>query len=522
LTPIRGGTYSPSMPDTHRRVLLIGLDAADIELVDRWTTDGTMPTLAALKAAGAWGPLSTAARYLTGSPWPTFYTGRPPSDHGIYHDFQWRQERMAFAAPAADWLPVRPFWRTLGPGVTAVVHDVPMTPGTEPFDGVETTGWGSHDKLVPPGSYPADVLAHIRERWGDSPIRTDEYGRAPLASLRELHEELVTLTRRSAEVATWLLERPWDLGIAVFGALHRGGHRFWDRTSVDGPVPADLSEWYDGALRELYRAVDHAVGRLVAAAPDATIFAFALHGMMVNSARVDLLDDMLARVLHGPGAAKPKRGLLRRMGEAIPLPVRRRLTNAVPSALKDRVMTRWATGGTDWSRTPAFTLRADLNGYARVNLAGREPLGIVAPSEYDALCERISAGLLSFRDTNTGERLVTEVRRARDVFPAGERSDRRPDLIIRWAESSGAPHEAIESAELGRIQRATPGRIPNGRSGNHRATGFLIARGPGIAPGSRLEAGADILDLAPTVLARLGTRAGVPLAGKVLPSLVAG
>lgn len=521
MTRIRGSDYSIAMPNpnSHGRLLLIGLDAADLELMERWTADGSLPNLAALRAQGTTAPLATSARYLTGSPWPTFYTGRPPSDHGIYHDFQWRQERMAFAAPSAEWLPVRPFWRGLGSDVPAVIHDVPMTPGTEAFHGVETTGWGSHDKLVPPETYPPELLDQIRARWGDSPIGTDEYGRASLASLRELHAQLLDLTSRSTEVARWLLERPWRLGIVAFGALHRGGHRFWDRSSVDGPVPPELGAWYDGALAELYRAADRAVGALVAAAPDAAVFVFALHGMMVNTARVDLLDDMLARVLRGPAAETPKAGLLRRAGEAMPLSLRRRLTNAIPKGLKDRIMTRWTTGGMDWSRTRAFTLRADLNGYIRINLAGREPQGIVPPGELEALSDEIERGLRSFRDAGTGEPLVAEVCRARAVFPPGERMDRLPDLIVRWTETSAAVHEAIESPSLGRILRATPGRIPNGRSGNHRATGFLIARGPGIPAGTRLLDGSDILDLAPTALARLGATTSARLAGRVIEPL---
>ena len=510
------------MPNPHERLLLIGLDAADLELVERWTADGSLPTLAMLKAQGTLAPLSTSARWLTGSPWPTFYTGRPPSDHGIYHDFQWRHEQMAFSAPSTEWLPVRPFWRGLSGDASVVAHDVPMTPGTEPFQGVESTGWGSHDKLVPPETYPADLMAQIRARWGDSPIKTDEYGRASLASLRELHQRLLELTRRSCEVARWLLERPWRLGIVVFGALHRGGHRFWDRSSVDGTVPPALESWYDDALHALYREADRAVGELIAAAPDASVFVFALHGMMVNTARVDLLDDMLARVLHGPAAERPKPGLLRRAGEAMPVSLRRHLTHAVPSALKDRIMTRWATGGTDWSKARAFTLRADLSGYVRINLAGREPQGIVRPGDFESLLEEIDRGLRSFRDASTGEALVVETVRARAVFPPGERMDRLPDLIVRWADTSAATHAAIESPSLGRIERATPGRVPNGRSGNHRPVGFLLARGPGIAAGARLPAGADILDIPPTALARLGARATVALAGKVIEPLARG
>jgi predicted AlkP superfamily phosphohydrolase/phosphomutase len=508
------------MNNAHRKLLLIGLDAADPDLVERWTGDGILPNLAAIRNQGTWGRLSSAAKYLTGSPWPTFYTGRPPSDHGIYHDFQWRHERMEFAAPGTDWLPVRPFWRSLAGEVTAVVHDVPMTPGTEPFRGVEVTGWGSHDKLVPPDSYPPELLEEVRRKYGESPIRTDEYGRASLAHLRGLHDELVSLTRRSGELAHWLLQRPWNLGIVVFGALHRGGHRFWDRSSVDTEVPPELGPWYDGALRELYRAADHAVGRLVSSAPSATVFVFSLHGMKVNSARVDLLDEMLSRVLHGAAAAQAKPGLLRRLGEALPLSLRRTLTNSVPKALKNRIMTRWTTGGIRWDRTPAFTLRADLNGYIRLNLRGREPSGIVAPEEVEAYCRRISEGLCSFRDASTGEPLIEEICRSSEVFPRGDRMDRLPDLIVRWHPSSGAPHEAVSSPQFGRIVRSTPGRIPNGRSGNHGPQGFLMAQGPGIASGALLSPEADILDIAPTVIRRLGAQCSVPLAGKVLTQLV--
>jgi predicted AlkP superfamily phosphohydrolase/phosphomutase len=508
------------MADKHDKLLLIGLDAADADLVERWTADGTLPNLSQIREGGTWGRLSSAAKYLTGSPWPTFYTGRPPSDHGIYHDFQWRHERMEFAAPAMDWLPVRPFWRAIDGDTQVVVHDVPMTPGTEPFAGVEVTGWGSHDKLVPPDSYPPELLDEIRRRYGESPIRTDEYGRASMGHLRELHAELVSLTERSADLASWLLQRPWNLGMVVFGALHRGGHRFWDRSSVDGDVPQELGPWFDNALRELYRAADTAVGKLVNAAPDASVFIFALHGMKVNTARVDFLDEMLARVLHGPEAAQAKRGLLRRLGEAMPLPLRRALTNSVPQALKNRIMTRWTTGGVNWDKTQAFTLRADLNGYIRLNLRGREPAGVVAPEDVDALCARIDAGLRTFRDSSTGEPLIEEICRATDVFPPGERVDRLPDLVVRWHGASGATHEAITSPTLGRIARTTPGRIPNGRSGNHAPEGFLLARGAGIPAGGRLEPGADILDIAPTALRRLGARSTIPLAGKVLTQLV--
>lgn len=498
-------------------MLLIGLDAADPVLVDRWIGDGSLPHLGALEKSGVHGRLETSARYLAGSPWPTFYTGRPPDHHGIYHDFQWRHEQMGFARPSPEWLAATPFWRTLRDGVRVVAYDVPMTLGCEPFGGREVSGWASHDVLGPPSSHPAPLIDEIRSRFGTWPLQPEAFGRSPVEELLALRDELLANTRRSTEVALWLLERPWDLGIVVFGALHRGGHRLWDATSVEGEIAPHRRAEFDGALRELYVACDEAVGRLVASAPDATVIVFSVHGMMENTSRVDLLDDMLARVLRGPEAAAPRRSAVRRIGEALPLKWRRAATRAVPARLRDRMVTQWVTGGVDWSRTEAMALRADLHGYVRVNLEGREPRGIVAPRDFDALCDRISEGLRSFRDAATGEPIVEQVVRTRELYDGGQRAERLPDLVVRWPETSATPHASVTSERFGTIERATPGRIPNGRSGNHRPEGMFIARGPGIAPGRRIAEPADILDLAPTVLRELGATASAPLDGEPVP-----
>jgi predicted AlkP superfamily phosphohydrolase/phosphomutase len=496
---------------------MIGLDAADPVLVDRWIDDGSLPHLGALKTGGVHGRLQTSATHLAGSPWPTFYTGQPPCHHGIYHDFQWRHEQMKYARPHFDWLPASPFWRSLDSGVKVVAYDVPMTLNCAGATGIEVTGWASHDSLGPPATHPPKLITEIKKRFGGWLVTPEAFGRSSVSELLALRDELQENTRRSLELATWLLQRPWDLGIVVFSALHRGGHRLWDRSSIEGNVGNDEGQAFDRALRELYIACDRAVGELVSLAGEATVIVFSLHGMMVNTTRVDLLDEMLARALHGPEGRVGKRGFTRRLGEAVPLGLRRLLTRSVPDGLRNLMMTLWSTGGTKWNATEAFTLRADLQGYVRVNLQGREPRGTVPPGDFDALCDRITEGLCSFRDASSGESIVEEVRRTRDLFKNGPRSDRLPDLVVRWKETPAAVHHALVSDRLGRIERATPGRIPNGRSGNHRSEGLLIARGPGVPAGTKLEHGADILDLAPTALDLLGLEPTNRLIGKTIP-----
>jgi predicted AlkP superfamily phosphohydrolase/phosphomutase len=512
------GMTLPYYPAMHpvAPVLMIGLDAGDPVLIERWTDDGTLPNLARLRREGTYGRLASSARHLAGSPWPTFYTGQPASQHGIYHDYQWHHESMGYARPTWDWLSAVPFWRTLEPARRVVAFDVPMTLGCHSATGVEVTGWASHDSLGPPQSHPPELIDDIRKRFGEWPVGHEAFGRSSVGELLALRRKLLEATHRSARLAAALLEREWDLAIVVFGALHRGGHRLFDRSSIDGPVDEAEGAEFDEALKSLYVACDQAIGELLAASRGAAVIAFSLHGMMPNTTRIDLLDGMLTRVLQNGSAAPARRSLVRRFGEALPKGLRGAVTAAVPGPLRNALVTRWSTGGMDWTRTTAFTLRADLQGYVRVNLAGREARGVVPETELRPICDRIADGLLQFRDAEDGAPVVAEVLRAADVFPDGPRRDRLPDLLVLWPDSPGGVHRSVTSSRYGSVERATPGQIPNGRSGNHRPQGFFVARGVGFPEGGRLQPDAHILDLAPTVLAALEATSPEPLAGRPL------
>src|SRR3990170_8078107 len=96
-----------------KSVLAIALDAAELSLVERWMNDGTLPTLKRLRSKGAYGKLTSSAEWLAGSPWPTFYTGTAPGEHGLYETTQWQPEKMQYSQVSPRWLPLCPFWRNL-------------------------------------------------------------------------------------------------------------------------------------------------------------------------------------------------------------------------------------------------------------------------------------------------------------------------------------------------------------------------------------------------------------------------
>ena len=61
-----------------------------------------------------------------------------------------------------------------------------------------------------------------------------------------------------------------------------------------------------------------------------------------------------------------------------------------------------------------------------------------------------------------------------------------------------------------------PGKNPDGRSGNHRPNGFLIAVGNKFKPNSYFGKTYHIIDIAPTILNILGIKKPVEMDGEII------
>jgi predicted AlkP superfamily phosphohydrolase/phosphomutase len=459
---------------------------------------------------------------LAGSPWPTFYTGTLPGDHGLYHYLQWRPDQMGYRRPDTDWLSARPFWRRLDGDRRVIALDVPMTFPPEAFHGVEISGWATHDHLGPTAAYPPATLEWVRREFGPVPLGEEIYGPQYIASLLHLRDVLLHATSRVAQLAEALMKREaWTLFLVGFGATHRGGHKLWDLSATLGEGRPGERDAFSRALRDVYASCDAAVGQLVEAAGDrVTVLVFSLHGMGPNLSRVDVLPAMLQRILVGDSKSTGiswRRGALQRLMRSISPEWRHWVKSRLPVAWHDRLTRFWQLGQVNWEATRAISLIADLQGYLRINVKGREAAGIVVPgTEYDHLCATIEEGLRSFVDADTGRPIVERVIRSDRLFPAAGRLGDLPDLLIRWDASPAAQHRAITSPHYGSIAWPCPGRLIDGRSGNHDPEGFVLATGPGVRTGMPIE-NAHILDLAPSVCSLLGVPTPAEMQGRVLP-----
>jgi predicted AlkP superfamily phosphohydrolase/phosphomutase len=151
-------------------------------------------------------------------------------------------------------------------------------------------------------------------------------------------------------------------------------------------------------------------------------------------------------------------------------------------------------------------------GAIRLNIKGREPRGEVAPgNEAVALMEDIRAVLLELRDPASGDAIVEEVITAREAFGADHHPD-VPDLMVVFRNDLGVI-EACSSPRFGRVEVPLYHRVLP-RTGDHTVRSCLWIAGQGITPGS--AGTGNVLDLAPTVLARLGLSAVDGMDGRPL------
>ena len=149
----------------------------------------------------------------------------------------------------------------------------------------------------------------------------------------------------------------------------------------------------------------------------------------------------------------------------------------------------------DWSSTQAYAL--GLNGIY-LNLAGREPNGIVSEEERKAVAERIADRLLKMTDSKTGERVVETV-----YFPEtayrGHNITFAPDLLVGFNRG----YRSSWQTALGAVPAATIEDNDSSWIGDHCMASDAV---PGVFLSNRKSRTDEpqLYDLTATVLGEFG------------------
>ena len=496
-----------------KKLLLLGLDSADSELIDRWCDEGYLPVMARLRGEGLWSQLRTTAEVMHVSAWPTIYTGTLPGKHGMYHAYQVRAGEQEIHRTRADECAQSPFWKYLDDaGRKCIVMDAFMDYQLDGFQGIQVVEYGTWTWFTKPASTPKRVYKDIVSRFGRYPA-PEHTQVLNVPDPREFRDRIVKGAAVKADVVNWLLETySWDMAFISFGEPHAAGHFLWHVEDTSYPSHVDI-DGLEYCMRETYVAVDTAIGQIIDRLDDSvTVMITSGDGMGPNYSGCHLIPEMLHNLdlFHSASvgapqkgdSSRPKKGLLSTIREAIPLSVRHSISRCLPHDLHYRLSMKWANSGIDWSRSKAFCIPNANEAYVRVNRCGREPQGIVAnENDYRQLVESLGAEFETLVNPGNGRKAVHRIYDVDQVF-AGPMRGNLPDLVVTWDPEAQVMAE-LESTAGGRVSGKTSFETAPYYSGNHRPNAFVIARGPSVPGGSSLEDG-HIVDIAPTILEILG------------------
>lgn len=464
----------------NERVVLIGLDGGEPARLLPLLPE--CPNLRRLYDEGAWGRLDSTVPPLSPPAWATLMTGVNPGRHGVfdfYHmPFRSTGSYVRRLITSAEWRAPGLWDHLAAHGRRAGFVNMPMCYPPPAVDGFFVCGLGT-----PPGdgvtfTHPAALTARLAGadlEPGDGTTIGDAAAflarcEAAGASMLEVAERL------------WR-EETLDLFCAALTFPDRFQHLFW--RELDAGQPAVCEVW-----RRWFAAFDLFLGRVLdAAGPASSVFLFSDHGFGPVDRYFHVNRWLLARGhLH--------------LGD------RSRLGRA------DGLLT-----AVDWTRTRAYCLGE--YGDVRLNLRGREPLGVVEPgAEAAALLAALAADARALDDGAPGA-TVDAVLEGANLYSGPYAAD-GPDLVVRLRGHTTLCRIDGRGTDL--LDPDGPLFVPADRPehyrGAHRTAGVLAGHGPAVRrPAAPLRAAAA--DLCPTVLHCLGLPLAPAMDGRVLTEILA-
>jgi predicted AlkP superfamily phosphohydrolase/phosphomutase len=504
-------------PDAGMETLLVGLDAACGPVFDRLAErDAELPVLDRIFEEGVSGPLESQIPPWTASAWPSLYTGTNPGKHGVFGflDYAGYDWDVVNATDVRE----RALWELLDEeGKSSVVVNVPVTHPPREFDGALIPGYVAPDS---PTCHPEGLLDDVREEIGAYRVYPRHTGGTDVSTDAKV-EEYRAVTRMRGEAFRYLAERfDPDFGFVEFQTTDTVFHE----------CPGDFA-----ALQSVYEAVDEQIGEILDTCNPDTIIVASDHGIGKYSGYDVRVNSLLREegyvetargggmpswdVLRdeqffddGEGAKSGPDALLERAMSGL---TRVGITSQRLNAVLDRLglaefvvahapkaMVRAGTEGVDFPASTAYA-RSHIECGVRLNVAGRDPAGVVPADEYEGIRAEL-IDLFSALETPDGRPAFDDVA-PREAYFEGPQADEAVDIVL-----VPRAFDQFLSTQL-RAEIFGPPTEPY----NHKRDGIIAATGAEIDTDASL-ADAHLFDVAPTVLASLGLPRGEHMDGEVL------
>ncbi|MCE9620623.1 MAG: alkaline phosphatase family protein [Planctomycetes bacterium] len=298
----------------NQRLLIIGWDAADWNLIDPLMAQGKMPNLKRLVEAGVRSDLATLEPTLSPILWSSIATGKTADKHGILNFVEPNPAGGGVRIAASTTRRTKALWNILtqaGLKVNAVSWYASHP--AEPISGACVTNlfqegepadasmpWALQAAAVHPESL-SESLAACRvatsgvkreEVLAMIPMlhdlkRGDERPRAlakQLARMKSVHQATLSILRGSTD---------WNCTMVFYETIDTIGHHFMQFVAPRMPhVHKDEVRWFGGVMNRTYELHDRMLGELLeAAGPGTTVLLLSDHGFHSDHRRPTINTD---------------------------------------------------------------------------------------------------------------------------------------------------------------------------------------------------------------------------------------
>ena len=304
-----------------RRVLLVGWDAADWQVINPLMDAGRMPALAGIVEGGTCASLASLSPCLSPMLWTTIATGHFADQHGVLGFAEVSRHGSKVIPVGADSWRVPAMWDVLeGLGRKTAVIGWPVTHpvkgssllrvSDKAFDDL-AKGMDGWRPMAPGSVHPPELHGFL----SDLRVHPCELGRDALIPLIPLiHEvdegwdarpgwlrEIVARQASIQSVASAFMEAQageWDFMAVYFDGLDRAGHAFMPyRAPLMAHINPEDAKTYGQVIDEFYVWMDAMLGRLLElAGPDVTVVVVSDHGFKSGATRPAVVTHSLEPV----------------------------------------------------------------------------------------------------------------------------------------------------------------------------------------------------------------------------------
>ncbi len=484
------------------KTLIVGLDAATWDIVDPLLEAGRLPSFERLLNRGARGTLTSTMPPMTPLAWTSIATGVSPGEHGVYgfreqdpDTYEVSPVEYGSVSSPAVWDVLEAHDRTVG------VLNYPIVSPPPEVDGFFVSGFPGTDDGI--RAHPTDVETRLQD--SDFKVKPD---RKPADNRRKYYDEVRRITDAQGQATIDLLQRyEPDLLWSVFMGIDWIQHYLWD-VEIDGRNAVNACyEHFDGVLGDLLNAVGEDWNVVLLSDHGAGQIRGEIHlnellenlGYLEREQSDDTVLDTLTETTLEAGW---------RVGAMLPHAAKKQVKRLLPDSLLGGARDAAGEGKqklqetVDWGNTTAFAY--DAMGKVYLNSTNRYSEGTVPPDQHDETATEIAERLLDLRHPDTGESIVGEVHRGRDLY-AGSRSAAAPDLLVEPEDWQYMCYGDFDDAWI---------HPPRDRFADHTPEGIAIVAGDDV---EQTQFAADCTAIAAAVLALVGTPVPKEMDRELLP-----